>query len=272
MSPTTLPTDTRILYLLRCGEDFHSLLDPEGISSSGFVSNLFLSAPSDEGNIVWCMKISFESGDILQMNGTYSEIFNSIIERIKFIPFQGEVVLLSEKPANRLFFALGDLSALPAQLKRNLAPTGLKSVDLAADTRFFNESVYKIAVNALFWGVDGGKREDGFRQSFGSVSFTFKQNQDGLPYQLDLVSKLGLGYGRISVKTTVDVYGLSGKSVMLDVEQAGGEIISCKCSKRVTEKVIPSVRVAFELLDKFSDQKKMKQRRKKVSMGKPKFK
>lgn len=272
MEENSLPTDSRILYLLRCGEELHNLLDPEGITRKGFVSNLFLLAPSDDGNIVWCVKLLFESGDMLRLNGIYSENFKSVIECCKFKPFLEEENLISDKPENRLIDVFGDLCGLPVRLKYDLSPIVSKTDKAEGLTKCFSASVFTIAMNALFCGVDGGKSEDMIRQTFGSVKFSFKQDNDGLPYSVELNSIQGVNNGRITVSTSVDVYGLCGKSVYLDLEQPDGEIISCKCSRRLPERIVPSVKVAFGLLDKFSDDMNIKQRSRKVSMGTPKFK
>lgn len=272
MEDSLLLTDPSILYLLRCGEEIHRLIDPEGITRKGFVSNLFLLAPSEDGNIVWCVKLLFDSGDILTLNGVYSDNFKCLIESCKFKPFLNKEISFGEKPGNSLICFFGDLSELPESLKHNLSPISSKMEKVVDRRNHFNASTFTIAMNALFCSVDGGKFDDLIRQNFGSIKFSFLQGKDGLPYSAELSSILGITNGKITVSTMVDVYGLNRKAVFLEVKQSDGGIISSKCSKKISEKIVPSVKIAFELLAKFSDCFKTNQHCQKLYMGTPKFK
>lgn len=258
-------SDSRILSILMSGENMRLMIDPDGILKNARV--IAFSYSMNGFNDAWSLRTVFPSGDILHFAGVASEdniVFISAIvfqsgEAVRSIPVTGIETVVE---------ALGDLSRLPVQLKRNFAVLPAKTAKNVGPN-FICRKFFTLAKDALFYGVDGGEAGGQYRDKFKSVIISFTNDSAGEPCSVLMRSMTNYADGRIFISSDVDIYGLNKKNVKLRYDLGLGGFISSECFLSHENKTSPSLKVAFELAELLSDSR-TKQRKKKSGLGKPK--
>lgn len=267
-------SDMRLLLILKGGEALKSFFDPEGLLSGGYVCEYIHGSPKEDGSVFWSAKISFDSGDVLGLGGTFLKKGDSTISNIRYTQSDGKRTNLSIKPQKSLLLALGDLSGLPVSIKRNLSPMGPKKAYPCDSPWKFDDDLFAFEEDALFWGVDGGKKEEELRKGFSITRVSYIPSSDGFPYKADISAIKEVYSGKMTVNCSVDIYGLANKSVVLERKLDSDSVVSCECFLLRDGRKTPSIKVALKLLKKLisPSQPQPSQDKQRVSMGHPKMK
>lgn len=266
MSSMSNISDPRVLAILNGGESFKRAVDPDRLLKDGFVKEIGRSTGDSGGSSGWNAVVGFPSGDSLFLWGVFESSAPKIIScRLSCIDTSS--VDIPVKADFSLLGALEDLSRLPHHLQRNLSVCDLGN---RQDSSFqkWDETLFSLESGSLFWSVEVSPDYLGEFRNF-KVCYGYQQSV--FPVSVVLSSCAFLPAGVIMVETTVDMYGLSGKKVFVDFRFGADGMIRSTCYGGVgrEKRGIPSVDVAVGLLRCAVDGGKVKERRKKVSMGKP---
>lgn len=256
-----ISTDRKILSILNIGSDIRRTLDPEGILAKAQFRKFKYFTDTD-GRRLFLLDVVFQSGYSVIFNGNYSDEKGPVIVSISYneqdVGNQTVLLIVSDTITK----AMGNLSKVPDIIKRNLVVP--KNVNY--ERVFDYEATRKLCFDALFFGIDGGKKDDGHQNKFNSIELSFLSDDMYGNVRLNAVcSEL---YGRITIGCCVDTYGLSKKKVMLDYNFGMGKFMTSECVLFHQGKAIPSLTLAFDLLAKL-DGIYSKQRKKKTGLGKP---
>ena len=255
-------TDTRILTILAAGRGFLSCLDPEGLLSCCRVKALDFTFGEDCSS--WNLDVVFPSGlEALVGGDACGGAF--VICSLAVRDGKG-VQRVPVSVAGTVAAAVGDVSLLPLPLKRSLPP--LPGVVLAKQAAFDLPAVFSSVREALFYGVEGGGRDEGLRSRFVTFSVRYEDTQEQGPVGATLSTRVHFCDGSISVCSDMDVYGLSNRSVSLCYNLGMGHRCVTDCLLVRDGRSVPSLRLAFDLASKF-DGLYSKQRKKKTGLGKP---
>lgn len=234
-------TDPRLQYLLEGGKAVLTQADPEGITSGGRIRALLITKQYDSAAWKWALTVLSKDETGLLLSG----IYDNKAFTVQSVRTNAERDGWKDLPVNAsesLAGALGPLDRLPVQVKRILSSTAAETPTKAKAKPFSPERYYKMAVDALFWDVEGG--EDGeMRERFRSVKVDYESEHNTV-----LSTKYKLEEGNISVRCNIDPFGLSQKKVTLTKSLGlGREVRSAACIHAVNKKDKPSVTVAFDL-------------------------
>lgn len=260
-------SDSRILSILMGGENMRSMIDPEDILH-GSVTRAFTYS-KNEFNDNWSLKVCFPSGDELFLAGIASEDNIVLISSIVFVS-GSEKTIIPAIGTETVVEAFGNLSGLPAQLKRNLAVLPAKTAN-SEGFDFNCRNFFDLSKDALFFGIEGGENGGPYRGNFSTLTLLFTNNLEGEPCSVMLRSMTPLVDGKIIVSSAVDIYGLNEKNVKLKYNLGLGRHISSDCFLTHDGKTCPSLKVAFDLANQLTGLY-TKQRRKKTGLGKPRSK
>lgn len=260
-------TDTNLLALFKAGEDFINMLDPEGILANFLVTKIVFGRKSENGSF-WKVWVSFFSGEKLCISGRLFEGRVSIHDlSFSFNDNQEKVPVLVEKT---LVLALGNLSGIPARLKKVLSSQPKRRAFMGNPVgevaRFF-----LLTESALFFGVRGGGLESGNRTLFPDFCVCFNYSGDEVT-SLSILSKYMLDGGKrgfIKVSMGVDIFGLNSKKVYLDRNLGLGHHAGIDCTEVFKGRNYPSLDVALSL-DRIIPVYYTKERKSIITRGKPK--
>lgn len=266
MSGKNSISDPRVLAILNGGESFKRRIDPDGLLKDGVVREI-RRCVSDDGRVDWRAAVSFSTGDVLYISG-FCNSFLLSIHNCKLSCGMGSPINIPVLDGFSLLKAFGDLSRLPHQLKRNLSvirPEIGHSDDMVQK---WDETLFNLERDSLFWSVEvSPKYMVEFREN--KVVYTYEQSF--FPSCASLYSFMQYRHGRITVETSVDVYGLGGKTVGMNFDMGENSDVRCDCHRKNERGRIPSVDVAVELYDRLFLSDKVPERHKKLSRGKPTF-
>lgn len=257
-------SDRRILSILMGGENMRSLVDPENILGGAVTQGLTYS--KNESSDSWSLRVCFPSGDGMRLAGIASEDNIVFISSIVFVSGE-EKFSIPAVGAETVIDALGNLSGLPARLKRNLAALPTKTA-VCSGSDFNCREFFDLSKDALFFGIEGGESGGPYRNGFNTLTLSFTSSLDGEPCSVVMRSMVPLVDGKIVVSSSVDIYGLDEKNVKLKYNLGLGRYITSDCFFTHDGRTCPSLKVAFDLANQL-DGLYTKQRRKKPGLGKP---
>lgn len=241
-------TDPKLISLLSLGDDFLSLVDPEGILSGGTVIEFGHSAYGS-GAMDWHMGIVFRHGDVLCMEGVFGGRSPLRVDSV-FFPSKGGsnvfVPLKDSGPRSTFAGSLGSLSGLQLRLKRCLSSARGGGIVPPEFVSQFCRSLM-LEEDALFWNVEGGGRKDDFRHRFRRFSARFSPSDSGVAAKAVFTAVAPLPEGRVTVGMDVDVYGLGSKKCTLSRNIGLGHSFEADCRVERKGVAYPSVKVAFDL-------------------------
>ena len=268
-----IETDKRLVSLLNAGETLLLLVDPDGLLSGGRVSRLVHSSPSRDGARQWVLEVLFPHHEGVRMS--LSGVFMGASVRLvslkllapdsDMLPGQWKDFVI--KPGKSLSEALGQISGIPACLKKYLSnsPGSAASGENLVRRML---SFFSYEEDALFWDVEGGLVRDGRRQAFTEYRLVFKRSREDTLSKVYISAVASLEEGCVVLKGDADIFGLGGKEVVLHRNLGMGREIRAVCSVRRDGNVIPSLKAAFDL-DDVVPVFYCKNRKKKISTGKP---
>lgn len=260
-------SDSRILSILAGGENMRFLVDPENVLC-GAVTRAFTYS-KNESNDSWILSVRFPSGDGMRLSGVASADNVVFISSIVFVSGE-ETVSIPAVGAETVVEALGNLSALPARLKRNLASLPARTA-VSGGSDFSCRQLFELSKDALFFGVEGGESGGPYRDGFNTLALLFTSNLDGEPCSVMMRSMVPFVDGKVVVSSSVDIYGLDEKNVKVKYNLGLGRHVSSDCFLTHDGRTCPSLKVAFDLADQLAGLYS-KQRRKKTGLGKPRSK
>lgn len=234
-------SDTRLLSILRGGELLRYAVDPEGVLCDWKVS--VLDVCMVDGLLNWTAVFVTDRSS-LTVSG-YFEGKEAFVSSVKTDGYESDK---SVKAQNSVLQALGNLSGLPPKFKAVLSPVGLEILNFDKPAAFLDAAFFHNETEALFWGVDGGKGEDGYRKYFTSYRTRYSVDREGKG-KVELSSAYSFENSRIVVKTDVDVFGLGNKKVYLEKNLGLGRFVKCECTRQIDGRAVPSLAVAFDMSD-----------------------
>lgn len=270
MADTRPITDPRILSILQGGESFKRTIDPDGLIRDGFVREIRRSGIPFTESAGWCARVNFATGSSLLIFGGWNES-SIVFESGKLIHGKESPIEIPFGSESTLLAAIGELSRLPSRLKRFLALPGRESLNHGELSAEWNEKIFSNEWNSLFWRIERESVSKERMERFRSVVVRYTSEGSVFPSSAELATSCDAGDCKITVSCCVDVYGLSGKVVSVDRDLGKGSHIHCECTRTTEDhQVVPSLDVAFEVVEFFEDSVHVKQRKEKISRGKPK--
>ncbi len=246
MENERLGTDAKLVRLLSGGDDFRRLVDPERLTRDGVVRKLFHSSPAGMGlPMQWKVFMVFPCGESVVMSVVLDKGEASVHE-VWMTDGDGSVLNVPVKASKTLAGALGSMSDLPVRLKRCLCPAGPETVPSEEFVRKVEDFV-KLESDGLFWGVEGGLPEDGFRERFTDFVSRYVYDPSGICSKVSFVAKSSVSDGRVRLVMDADVFGLGSKAVYLDRGVGMGAGFRAECLREKDGKEFPSLVVAFDL-------------------------
>ena len=239
-------TDAKLLRLLSGGEDFRRLVDPEGITRDGVVQRLVHSNPGGQ-KVFWKLFMVFPAGDSVVVSGILEEEKASVTE--VGMPDGDGFLRMETVVSPTVVGALGNLSGIPARLKRCLAPAGPETAPGDDISRRVMDFLV-LEEDGLFWGVEGGSVKAGYRVRFVEFSVKYKFNEAGERTDASFCAKSVFQDGRVKLCMNADVYGLGSKTVVLDRNVGLGGRFRAECTRTKDGREYPSLTVAFDLNDR----------------------
>ena len=240
-------SDQRLLYILQGGEIFMSVFDPDGLCRNGYVMKIVHGRYTEKEVIPWDATVVFASGDLFVVSGAWTPTEGLAVWELKMPLPENKFEVIPTVPGKTLLEALGDLSSIPVRLQRCLSPTGLKSAPMAKIATLWGGVLFSLEEEALFWDVEGGDKGSNRRPLFDKYIVHYFRSEMNGPIKVEIESRHPLPEGRITVSTELDVYGLSGKKVILDRNLGMGRRFESKCTAVKDKYRIPSLKVAFDL-------------------------
>lgn len=262
-------SDQRLLFILQGGDIFMYLFDPENLCKNGVVRRVVHGFSSEDVAVSWEASVIFKNGDCLIASGAWTVSDGLSIWELKMPLPDGMFETIPSLPGKTLLSALGELSGTPVRLKRCLSPTGPKMGDYAKVSSLWGNRLFEMEEDALFWDVEGGEKESGNRKLFKTIAVSYTRNETNGPMKASMVSSAPLKEGRILCSTELDIYGLGSRKVVLDRNVGLGHRAEIKCTARVNDRVVPSLKMALDL-DSVLPILYFKERHKTLSRGKPK--
>lgn len=260
-------TDPRLITILTGGQQLIREVDPERLLRKGTVSAVMI----DENLKGWKEHLLFANGTSVTLSGKYDDE-TILIDKITYWEESNEKNIRTEG-SKTLSEALGDLSLIPAHLKQNLSPgLNLGGKDRRTDqqARWPKRNFLTYIKEASLYNVEGAEDET-IKKRFRrwEVEYIFDEEYTvvrGMIRSSDISES-----GEISIKTEIDVYGLSGKKVYLKKKLGDGHSAIIECRGRLKDRTVPSLRVAYDL-DKKIPVMYHPERKKNQTIGKPKGK
>ena len=239
-------TDERILNIIRSGEAARAAVDPDGLLSSGRISELYIN--EQKNSYSWTLVVDWQAPLRLYISGSFLEEGIQLSSITMY--FSGEKTCLPVKGENSLLQSLGDLSGLPDALKDNLSFLGQKNA--AEDNFAFSKSLYGLIKGALMYGVEGVE-DQGFVSRFRSVCVSFNNLANGRSYGA-VARCFNRSQGiKVTVEANIDVYGIRGKRVLLEYDFGMGHVMESDCFVVDGRKKVPSILLAKDLLGQLSN-------------------
>lgn len=243
-SDRTIQTNSNLLSLLGIGEHFRRLADPEGILSAGRVTE-FQHSRMERGSCTWRLMLSFPHGECLCVAGSMTR--QALTTESYYFPdkkAKGSPVPLV--PGQTVVRALGDLSSLPSRLKWCLSSFHDTEPAAPADIRETGR-LFALEQDALFWNVEGGKKEDGLRHRFTSFNIRFHYQDEDIPVKAVFTAVAPLREGKVLLTMEVDVYGLGAKKAALYRNVGMGRFFEADCVVRKDGAFRSSLTAAFDI-------------------------
>ena len=259
----TIQTDGRLVGILESGRYFLRMKDPEGLLREATPIRLVL----DYGTGKWGMMLVFPSGAVINLTGTIRDgEYN--VSGIGF-PQKGSVWEAEGlgNAAKTLVSAIGNLSKVPARLKPYLS----RETKRDANARILETNptpILKNAWDALFYRVEGRTSEKA-KTAFQKIRFDYKTSEGGEIIKTEISTSCKTETGFITVYVETDIYGIGNKKVVLTKSLGQGRTATINCWGNDKGKIVPSLKVAFDL-DERIPYLYHPEKRKKISTGKPK--
>ena len=187
--------------------------------------------------------------DGVQRSGTGAES-----EKVKFSPVSTVKKAFEENPS--LSDYLSDLLVLSDNGKNVIKSPG------------YSYPVFQAEEDCVFRFMDGGKPDSGYRIRFNSCRIVYGYTEQGFPASAGISFASLVEDGRILARAVVDSNGITDIKVILDKDLGLGRKTSCDCFVEVAGKRTASLPVAFDLASAIGSMY-AKQRRSKISIGKP---
>lgn len=257
-----LNTDTRILAVLQSGESMRKAVDPDGLTRCGHVSDMMVSMV-DDGGLVWTLQVVFPGSESLLLGGRFDADI-PLVTRAQFC-FGEETADIPVKPLFRLLDALGNLSCIPQRAKALLVFTGERAPEKPGLA--VGGVMYALLHDALFFGVEGADRPE-YAGAFREICVSYVCSPDGICYSAVVAARNCAVDRVIRLSVNVDVYGLKGKSVMLEYNCGLGRMMSADCFVVRESRKRPSLVLAYDLAGRLGGLY-AKERKKIKTMGKP---
>lgn len=254
-------TDRKLLAIISGGETFMEIIDDDALMSKGQISAMSF----DSKTHGWNIYVHFPNGDFAVIGGVIQELCPTI-KYVKMPLPDGKWENIPVKGGKSLVSALTPLNGIPARLKRCLSNTGREGARNGKPERFLER--YGILINdALFWDVEGGD-ESKYRGAFSAWTVRYLPAEFGPVSSAKFQTSLKTDEGKITVTADADVYGIGDKKVILEKNLGMNRTAVIDCTIRKEGRMIPSLRVAFDL-DKAIPVMYWKERKKKTGLGKP---
>lgn len=273
--PSFIPdikTDPRLVTLMKSGDNFLRLVDPDGLLGRGTVCDFMYSGAAADGARQWRVWVVFPSGERVSLSGVFADGAVRIVSvRMPASPGDaaGKWKDLPVRAGRTLSLALGELAGVDIRLKRCLsldgsAPAAGKGADPVKEV----QSIFRYVEDALFWDVHGGLRKDGYRDRFVEFCVSYRRNESGTLSRVVMKASAPVEEGKVVVGASADFFGLGDKEVILKRNLGMGRRMRAVCEVEVGGRGVPSVATAFDL-DSRVPVFYCKNRKKKTSMGKP---
>lgn len=270
MADTNPITDPRILSILQGGESFKRTIDPDGIIRNGFIREIRRDGIPFSEDADWRARVEFGSGVSFLIRGGWKER-SMVLEGGTLIYEKEPHIDIPFKPAATLLAAVGELSLLPVQLKRILAAPGRKKPGNEGSPAEWGSKIFSNEWSSLLWRIERESVSVEQMERFRSVVVRYTSEGSVFPSSVELATMCEMGGCKITVSCGVDVYGLSRKMVDVERNLGNGAHIRCECTRTTEDhQVVPSLDVAFDVVEFFEDSVHVKQRKEKISRGKPK--
>lgn len=254
--------DARLEFLLLGGKALLYAIDPDRITRKATVQKMVLSRGPGADAASWSVTLSFpQRNDGLLVSG----VVTADGPEIRGVRLPTDEERLQPKASKTLSGALCPLDRLPVRAKRLLAPAAPETPAVPAIRAFSPDKYFKVATDALFWEIEGGDKEEA-RRKFDRLVVKFEDEA-----KVRLSARYRLEEGEIRVECDADAFGLSHKRVTVRKQLGMRYETRAECVLTAEPKDIPSLNVAFDLYDAIPTLY-TKERRKNVTLGKPKGK
>ena len=236
-----MDTDPRLLALMNGGTSFLREIDPDRILDRCMALRLV----ADLKENTWRLNVRLPNGDTVEFSGKMSE-GNLILSSAVMPQIQGRGEAIALKPQKTLLEALGDISGIPARLRRCLAPRRPGNGLYPAGN---HKKVFALAQDALYFDVEGAENEkqrEGFR--FLVMRFYLDSTGQGIEktkFEISMTGKDSV----INIEADANVYGIGGKRVQLNKKLGLGHRAVIDCITEKNGRKIPSLKVAKDLDD-----------------------
>ena len=240
-------TDIRITNLMTAGEILLRTFDPEGMLSNGRVVRVTHRLSDDRKGFTWRADVVFRNEDTLKIYGQFHDEAGMFVNRCSFLS-EGAVTDIALNPSETLFLAVEDLTRLPIRLKDNLVRIGQKNADSEGNGKQYDMGNLRAAMDALFWEVEGGEPNTPERSRFTEFSIFMRKDEYGQINRSNIVGTCHSDSSMIRARVTVDMYGLSSRTVTLERMMGGKDEISAYCyTEDPYGRKVPSLKLAFRL-------------------------
>ena len=257
----SISTDRKLLVLLGGQRTFLSRIDPEGLLSGGYLSQVAINMDSS----LWSMKLRFPSGEKVILNGRFKESLNPVADVVKMPLSEGGLEDFRLKASETLCGGLGPLNEVPAWLRRILSPGVPKT---AHRGELSIENYLDVINNALVWGIEL-QNEDNPLEDFSRYNISFTGGDGTNAEKIQFRISNSLLDGEIFLESDATLFGLGSKKVILRKNLGMMRMASINCTTNKKGRQIPSLKAAFDLYDAIPILYE-KERKENISIGKPK--
>ena len=257
-----MKTAHNIIVLLNGAISFRSLVDPDGLLAAGTIRRISRERDSEDYLLYrWDAQVSYSEGRMLMLSGTW-KVGNVLLTGLTLVS-DGRKVIVSLSEDSTLTKALGDLSRIPAELKKLLDMRNVKSG--MRDGEPWGDRLFRTEESALLWHVERDGIDDSVLSGFRKVNVVYEYSANGAVVSAQFMMSCPFGAYSVIVETRADYCGLGAKSVRLSGPFSEEGRIITECVRARESGFMPSLSVAFALLRKLTSSKP-KQRKKKMKI------
>lgn len=230
------------MALLSGGELFMRDMDPDGVLRNATVTSLTYTASGKTDS--WSLTASFPSENELRFAGISSVDDTVIITAASYHLKSGQKYNLSVMKSETVSEAFGNLSLLPAQLKKDLGTAG---VPFPTEEDVRGRKLFLIAREALFSNIEGGEADGPYRRRFNTITFRYDNIYKNQANTVNIRSSIRFNHGNIMVTANADIYGINEKRVKVLYQTGPTNHVIMDCFSTGSERVCPSIRLAMEM-------------------------
>lgn len=242
-------SNDRLMRFISSGSGFMAAVDPEGVLKKGVLRTLSFDLAA--GGSGWRASVAFGRDGMLALTGRETA---GSLTLLSAVFRDGTETVIPMREGRSFFGSVLSLSSLPMGLKAVLSTPSPSAGD-------GKTGVYGLARSAralLFHGLDPSGAD---LSLFTGVKFSYSGGQDE---EVSISSRYSVPMkGSVLVSAELDCFGMSSRKVYVFKDYGMGYAGKIECLRTWNHETMPSLKLAFDLLDA-SSMLYTKQRRKKL--------